>query len=129
MHSWLFIERAKSLGRLLRVQNKQFGLTTLCQMMEQNFFTLTSPTDVSHYGWVASAGWAGINIDDFPALKTWEERMTARPGVEKGRHVPDPHTIKELLKDKSKVEAHAAKAREWVQAGMREDAAKHTETK
>lgn len=50
--------------------------------------------------------------------------MTARPGVEKGRHVPDPHTIKELLEDKAKMEEHAAKSRAWVQAGMKEDAQK-----
>jgi len=85
---------------------------------------LTHPTDISHYGWVASAGWAGVNIDDFPTLKAWEERMTARPGVEKGRHVPDPHTIKELLKDPAKMEEHAAKSRAWVQAGMKQDAEK-----
>jgi glutathione S-transferase len=83
--------------------------------------------DLAHYGWVASAGWAGINIDEFPSLKAWEERMTARPGVEKGRHVPDPHTIKELLKDKAKMEEHAAKSRAWVQKGMKEDAAKKAE--
>ena len=50
--------------------------------------------------------------------------MTARAGVEKGRHVPDPHTIKELMKDKAKMEEHATKARAWVQAGMKEDAEK-----
>ncbi|KAF1936706.1 glutathione S-transferase II [Clathrospora elynae] len=80
--------------------------------------------DLSHYGWVAAAGWAGVDIEKFPALKAWEERMTARPGVEKGRHVPDKHTIKELLKDKDKMESHAAESRKWVQAGMKEDAAK-----
>jgi glutathione S-transferase len=67
---------------------------------------------------VASAGWAGVNIDDYPSLKAWEERMTARPGVEKGRHVPDRHAIKELMKDKEKMEQHAAESRKWVQAGM-----------
>jgi glutathione S-transferase len=50
--------------------------------------------------------------------------MTQRPAVEKGRHVPDPHTIKELLKDKAKMEEHAAANRKWVQAGMKEDAQK-----
>jgi glutathione S-transferase len=83
--------------------------------------------DLAHYGWIASAGWAGIDIDEFPSLKAWEERMTARPGVDKGRHVPDPHTIKELLKDKAKMEEHAAKSRAWVQKGMKEDAAKKSE--
>lgn len=81
-------------------------------------------TDLAHWGWIAAAGWAGIDIDEFPTLKAWEERMTARPGVEKGRHVPDPHTIKELLKDKTKMDEYAAKSRAWVQKGMKEDAAK-----
>ncbi|KAG9203770.1 hypothetical protein G6514_002385 [Epicoccum nigrum] len=80
--------------------------------------------DIAHWGWVAAAGWAGVEIDDFPNLKAWEERMAKRSGVEKGRHVPDPHTIKELLKDKAKMEHHASEARKWVQAGMKADAEK-----
>jgi glutathione S-transferase len=80
--------------------------------------------DIAHWGWVAAAGWAGIEIDEFPALKAWEERMLARPGLEKGRHVPVPHTIKETLADKEKVERDAAKAREWIQQGMKADAKK-----
>ena len=85
--------------------------------------------DIAHYGWVASAGWAGIDIKAFPHLEAWEERMTERPGVEKGRHVPDPHRIKEILKDKAKTEEIAAKSRAWVQEGMKEDAKKHGEQK
>jgi glutathione S-transferase len=80
--------------------------------------------DIAHWGWVAAAGWAGVEIDDFPNLKAWEERMANRSGVEKGRHVPDPHTVKELLKDKAKMEHHAAESRKWVQAGMKADAEK-----
>ncbi|CAG8983791.1 hypothetical protein HYALB_00006756 [Hymenoscyphus albidus] len=80
--------------------------------------------DIAHWGWVTAAGWAGVAIDDFPNLKAWDDRMLARPGVEKGRHVPSPHTIKELLKDKEASDAAAAKAREWVQSGMAADAKK-----
>lgn len=80
--------------------------------------------DIAHWGWVTAAGWAGIDIEEFPHLKAWEERMYARPGVEKGRHVPVPHTIKELLKDEAKVKEEAAKSRAWVQAGMAADAKK-----
>lgn len=83
-----------------------------------------SIADISHWGWVAAAGWAGVDIDEFPHLKAWEERMAQRPGVEKGRHVPSPHTIKELLKDKEAVERHAAQTREWVQQGMKDDSKK-----
>jgi glutathione S-transferase len=80
--------------------------------------------DVSHWGWVAAAGWAGVEIDDFPHLKAWEERMAARPGVEKGRHVPEKHTVKEVLKDKALAEKRAEESRAWVQRGMAADAKK-----
>jgi len=80
--------------------------------------------DIAHWGWVAAAGWAGVDIDDFPTLKAWEERMLQRPGVEKGRHVPDKHTIKELLKDKKKMAELEEKSKAWIQQGMKDDAAK-----
>jgi glutathione S-transferase len=47
--------------------------------------------------------------------------MAQREGVEKGRHVPSRHTIKELLKDKQATERQAAQTREWIQQGMKED--------
>jgi glutathione S-transferase len=80
-----------------------------------------SIADISHWGWIAAAGWAGVDIDEFPHLKAWEERMAQREGVEKGRHVPSRHTIKELLKDKQATERQAAQTREWIQQGMKED--------
>ena len=50
--------------------------------------------------------------------------MMARPGVEKGRHVPEPHRMKELAKDPKKMQEHAEQAKTWVQQGMKEDAEK-----
>lgn len=38
--------------------------------------------------------------------------------------MPDPHKIKDLLKDKAQMEEKAAEARKWVQAGMQDDAKK-----
>ncbi|KAK5707973.1 Glutathione S-transferase 2 [Elasticomyces elasticus] len=81
--------------------------------------------DIAHWGWISAAGWAGINIDDFPNLKAWENRMWDRPAVQKGANIPDPYKMKELLADKEKMERHAAQSREWVQQGMREDAEKN----
>lgn len=83
--------------------------------------------DIAHWGWVSAAGWAGVNVDDFPALKAWEERMWARPALKKGANVPDPYKLKELLQDKEKMERYAAESRQWVQQGMKEDAAKNAE--
>ncbi|KAK2814473.1 hypothetical protein FQN49_008175 [Arthroderma sp. PD_2] len=49
--------------------------------------------DIAHWGWIAVAGWAGVEIDDFPHLKAWREKLLQREGVEKGRHVPKPHKL------------------------------------
>ena len=86
----------------------------------------TELTDIFSFlsRWVTGAFWSGVDIDEFPALKAWDERMLKRPGVEKGRHVPDPHRIKELSKDPAKMKEHAEKSRAWVQQGMQADASK-----
>ena len=85
--------------------------------------------DISHWGWVAAAGWAGIDINEFPHLKAWEERMLARPGVERGRHVPSPHRMKEMSKEEmDKYAQESAKcttssysvSKRWAQAILRE---------
>lgn len=80
--------------------------------------------DISHFGWVATAAWAGIEINDYPELKAWEARMEARPAVAKGKDVPEPNNIKALLQDKEAAEEMASKNRAWVQAGMKADAQK-----
>jgi glutathione S-transferase len=80
--------------------------------------------DIAHWGWVTAAFWAGIDIDDFPNLKAWDDRMLARPGVEKGRHVPEPHRMKELSKDAEQQKKTAESAKAWIQTGMKEDAKK-----
>lgn len=73
-----------------------------------NLETLANDCTLWSTGWISAAGWAGINIDDFPTLKKWEERMWARPAVQKGANVPDPYRMKELLADKEAMEKHAA---------------------
>lgn len=80
--------------------------------------------DIAHYGWIAAAGWAGVEIEEFPALKAWEERMEKRPAVAKGRDVPDKHNIKERMKDKESMKQMEEKGRNWVQSGMKADAQK-----
>lgn len=49
--------------------------------------------------------------------------MWARPALKEGADVPQPYKMKELLADKEEVERHAKQGREWVQKGMKEDAA------
>lgn len=81
--------------------------------------------DIAHWGWVSAAGWAGIDINHFPHLKAWEERMWARPAVKKGANIPELYKMKELLSDKEKMERVADQSKEWVQKGMKEEAEKN----
>jgi len=80
--------------------------------------------DIAHYGWVAAAAWAGVDIGEFPVLKAWEDRMAARPAVVKGRDLPYPSKLYEKKNDPKWMEDYAKKSAAWVQAGMKEDAAK-----
>jgi len=51
--------------------------------------------------------------------------MLARPGIEKGRHVPSRHTAFDLAKlSDEDLEKHSASTRAWVQKGMSDDAKK-----
>ncbi|RVX68734.1 hypothetical protein B0A52_07620 [Exophiala mesophila] len=80
-----------------------------------------SIADIAAVSWVIYAGWAGVDIDEFPNVKKWEEMLYARPTVKKGCDIPKPLKIKELLRDKEKVEEHAKKASQWIMQGMGED--------
>ena len=84
--------------------------------------------DIAHWGWVYAGFWAGVDIDEFPTLKAWTERMLARPGVEKGKNVPDSYKMTELYEqwksDPSRLDAHAEHTKKWIQQGMAADAKK-----
>ena len=61
-------------------------------------------------------------MDEFPHLTAWDDRMLARPGVEKGRHVPSPHREKEILKDKAAMDERVKIASTWILHEQAKDA-------
>ena len=83
--------------------------------------TQVSLADFTSYGWVYWAGWAGVEIDEFPNVKAWEERMTGRAGVNKGKDIPKKLQIKERLKDQDFAESYSKKASSWIMQGMKDD--------
>ncbi|KAK4625953.1 Disulfide-bond oxidoreductase [Fulvia fulva] len=63
-----------------------------------------SIADIANFSWVNVAYFAGVNLDDFPNLHKWWERINARPAVKKGVAVPNEPSItneayKRRLKD------------------------------
>ncbi|KAK5944052.1 Glutathione S-transferase 2 [Knufia obscura] len=81
-----------------------------------------SIADITTIGWVIFAGWAGVNIDEFPNVKKWEEMMSAREGVSKGSAVPKPLKIKEMLaKSPEEADAYAKNSSKWIMQGMNDD--------
>lgn len=80
-----------------------------------------SIADITCVSWVIYAGWAGVDIEEFPNVKKWEDMLYARPTVKKGCDIPKPLKIKETLRDKAKIEEHAENARQWIMQGMGED--------
>jgi len=67
------------------------------------------------------AAWAGVDIDEFPTLKKWKERMMERPAVAKGNDVPQPSKMKEFLGDEKKLDEYAKKSSGWILKGMKDD--------
>jgi GST-like protein len=47
-----------------------------------------SIADIAHFPWVNVHAWAGVAIDDLPALSAWHQRILARPAVQRGLAVP-----------------------------------------
>lgn len=66
-----------------------------------------------------------MSLDEFPHLNEWLERLLARPGIEKGRHVPKRHTaLDQRNMSQEELDERAKESAKWVQAGMKQDAQK-----
>jgi len=76
--------------------------------------------DISNFGWVNSAAWAGVDIEEFPNLKKWYETLKARPGFEAGLDVPKKNVYRDV-KDPKEMERVAKEASAWVLQGMEAD--------
>jgi GST-like protein len=76
------IERyTKETRRLYGVMNKH---------LEQHEYLAVdySIADIATYPWVARYEWHKVDLNDFPAVKRWFDRIGARPAVQAGMKVP-----------------------------------------
>lgn len=63
-----------------------------------------SIADLACYIWAQSAAWCGIDIDEFPAVKAWRDKIAKRPAVQRAMRVPVsyPFTDERVLDPKRK---------------------------
>lgn len=81
-----------------------------------------STADVAAIGFIFWAGWTGVEINDYPQLKAWEEMMSKRPGVDRGKDVPTELKVKKMSKEE--MDAEVKKISDWVLKGMEDDSKK-----
>lgn len=81
-----------------------------------------STADITTIGWVMSARWTGLDLDHFPRLKAWEEMMSKRPAVSRGKDVPTKMKVKDMSEEEMEDAQRATS--DWVMKGMKDDAKK-----
>ncbi|KAM0263219.1 hypothetical protein ACHAQJ_001374 [Trichoderma viride] len=105
--------------RLYKVLNTQLSSSKSGYVLSK--FTIV---DIVYWSMVAASGWAGVDVNEFPAVSEWYRRLLDRPSVAKGMNVPEIHPVQALMDDKTgeKAKEFENYSRSWVLLGMREDA-------
>ena len=63
-------------------------------------------------------------MDEFPHVKVWMYKLLARPGFEKGRHVPKPHIYLDMnALTEEELNEKAKGGVKWIQEAMKKEAA------
>ena len=61
-----------------------------------------------------------MDIEEFPNLKTWHQKLKARPGFSAGLDVPQKNKNKDV-KDPKELERITKEASAWIMKGMEQD--------
>lgn len=77
-----------------------------------------SNADILSWSWIRAASWAGVEIDEFPRVREWVERIEQRPAVKEGLKVPEQDRITLLKNDPKLAEDAAREASAWIMKGM-----------
>ena len=74
-----------------------------------------SIADIATWPNVSLSNWAGIDLSDFPHLSRWFDAIAARPAVIRGRAVPEPLDLDEVIKDQAKIDEIEARGKRMMQ--------------
>ncbi|GAA5926716.1 glutathione S-transferase family protein [Sporobolomyces koalae] len=76
-----------------------------------------SVADIMSHGWIRMSKWAGVEIEPFPALKAWVERIENREATQKALKVPEQDSLTRMKADPELEEKMTKASAAWVQAG------------
>lgn len=65
---------------------------------------------------------SGLNINEWPNVKAWYDRLKERPGFMRGLDVPTKVDLERLAKNPDEFKAYLANNTAWIRHGMEEDA-------
>lgn len=71
-----------------------------------------SIADIANLSWVIFGEYTDVDMNAFPHLKEWEARLSARPGISKGFHIPKVLGIKS--DDPEGAKKYQNRHAEWV---------------
>jgi len=81
--------------RLYRVMDTQLEKSTSGYLVGDR----CTIADFASIGWVRSHGWAGVDIEEFPKLQEWIDRMQSRSGVQAGAEIPPKTRKRQMTED------------------------------
>jgi glutathione S-transferase len=57
-----------------------------------------SIADIATWSWVFGYKWTGVSIDGLANLERWLDAIAKRPAVRRGKDVPEPTDIEEMIR-------------------------------
>ena len=64
-----------------------------------------SIADIANWSWVRGYKWSGVDIDGLDHLQRWLDVVAARPAVQRGKDVPVPVDLDEMLRKADEAQA------------------------
>ena len=60
------------------------------RLQGRNYITGSySIADIACWPWASRHEWQNIDLEDYPNLHEWYQRIAARPAVQRGYHIPE----------------------------------------
>lgn len=72
----------------------------------------------------ATIAFAGAEMDEFPHVREWQNRMAQRPAVQRGYDTPKKVDLDSLERDPEAFKKYLKTNENWIRHGMEEDAKK-----